>query len=122
MNNQQAFDKMVVHAFTQKVAAKTGLEDDKTCFYRMPKAIGNLKCFVGALIPDEEYHKDFEGNNAEAIADNVPTLLHVTTNMLSDAQRIHDCRPTSEWFERLDHLADEYKLNKDVLIQYDGVL
>jgi len=119
MNNQEAFDKMVTHLFTQKVAAKTTDEDDlgkhTKCFYRME---GGLKCAVGALITDEEYRETFEDNTASSITQLVPSLVEVDGNMLNAAQSIHDYADPVDWYERFNSMADKYKLNTTKLQEY----
>ena len=58
MNQQELFDVVVAHARKQgKKSTQTGRTDGR-CLYRGPD---NLKCFMGTLIEDSEYHHVWEG-------------------------------------------------------------
>lgn len=52
---QQLFDTVVTHLRAQHARSQSA--DTLTCLYRSPD---NLKCAVGALIPDEVYAPDME--------------------------------------------------------------
>ena len=114
MDNQEAYDKMVVHAFTQKERAM----GDGKCVYRAEN--GN-KCFVGALIPDEQYQSWLEGKTASRIMLSVPVLQGLNPNFLLQAQDIHDNDNRNHWFIAFETLASKYELNTDILNQYEGV-
>ena len=91
MNDQQAFDKMVTHLFTQKEPA---MDDNgyNACFYRMP--CGKM-CAVGALIPDKQYDENFERKSIDDIYDNIPALKGVSLSLKYDVgytRRIIYCR------------------------------
>ena len=121
MNDQQAFDKMVTHLFTQKEQAldvkEISLAPD--CFYRMP--CGKM-CAVGALIPDEEYESSFEGEDVLSIQSQVSTLKVLDSNLLYLMQGIHDNTVPEEWFIEIEDLADTLGLDKTILAQYENTL
>jgi len=56
MTLQSAFDIVVRHARAQpKQSLSRGNAGD--CVYRSPEG---LKCFIGALIPDDKYHREMD--------------------------------------------------------------
>jgi len=118
MNNQEAFDKMVVHAFTQKSKALDAKGD--VCMYR---GEDGRKCFVGALIPDNEYDTSFEDQTIHAIQRDNPIdcLDGISEGLLSGAQDIHDHHPTYNWYNQFQLLSCEYNLNPSILNKYSEV-
>ena len=115
MNNQQAFDKMVTHLFTQKCKAE---DMAGRCAYR---GVKGLKCAVGALISDDDYNEGFEGKTIREFADDIPSLLHVSTNMLGEMQTIHDAYGCDEWFKECRKVATRYNLDCAVLKTFEEV-
>lgn len=59
---QEVFDIVVTHLITQRRPAYTGLSG--CCMYRAPDG---LRCAVGALIPDNLYDPEFEGDTADCV-------------------------------------------------------
>lgn len=58
MSLQEVFDKVVNHAFTQKRRATSNNKGNyPVCLYR---ASNGDRCFIGALIPDNEYDPAIE--------------------------------------------------------------
>lgn len=53
ITNQEAFDGALKHLRAQ---GKRAVDENDSCMYRQ----GNLKCAIGALIPDEKYNPEFE--------------------------------------------------------------
>lgn len=115
MNNQEAFDKMVTHAFTQKVRATN---DGGYCQYRAPNG---TKCFVGALMPDAEFKEVYESRSIAEFKDEVPAFKNIDGGLLSQAQCIHDSGNPSDWFEAFERLAIRFELNDTVLKSCEGI-
>ena len=62
ITRQEVFDKALAHLRAQ---GQSSMRDDGYCLYRSPEG---LKCAIGALVPDEKYNEDFEGQAASAEA------------------------------------------------------
>lgn len=64
MKRQDIFDKVVTHLMAQGRAATKRLKGEplKTCAYRGGR---DTMCAMGCLIPDELYHREFEGSDLE---------------------------------------------------------
>lgn len=109
---KEIFNKVKTHLLTQgeRAAEQVGpnKEDVASCSYR----IGELKCAIGCLIPDELYTPKIEGWNVSNIdlPSRQSTLLkgvlvksglnvadHEIRNMLEHLQEIHDSLDPSEW-------------------------
>ena len=112
MNNQEAFDKMATHLLTQKVQARN---DIGQCRYRTEES---KMCAVGALIPDNEYNVVFENQSIRAIADQIPSLMNVSIELLSRAQMIHDTQQPKNWFNNLQELAKDWGLKTTILANF----
>ena len=122
MNLQQIFDKSASHLLKQgeKSFAEKG---EYLCAYR---GKNGLMCAVGCLIDDAYYDWRTEGeavDDSEEVREaleksgidfhsNAPVLL-----LLSKLQGIHDMADVYNWRNRLDKVADDFKLNKN----YTGV-
>ena len=117
MNNQEAFDKMVTHLFTQKEQAINPLTTE--CYYRMD--CGKM-CAVGALIPDEQYQETFEGQASDDIQQLIPALSYISPDLLGRAQSIHDGREFEEWYDEFNELAKQFGLDTTVLETYEHAL
>lgn len=119
MKMQEAFDIVVTHALKQNERALINPEgedsDDCSCRYRTPNG---LKCFVGALIPDDHYHPEMEGNNvADLLRSFSPDYLLlenesplIQEDFYSHLQEIHDYHEPAEWRKELINLAIEHHL------------
>lgn len=83
------------------------------CAYR---GIGNLKCAVGFLIPDDKYAPAMERYSILTIPD-LFGLEHLKghESFLVELQKIHDECPVSEWNEELRLLAQRHTLSTEVL-------
>lgn len=87
MTNQEAFDKVVAHLFTQRAKSVQGGE----CRYRMVTEDGEFRmCAIGALIPANEYHPKLEGKTVVEIQPYVPALRGLDTMLLRRLQTVHD--------------------------------
>lgn len=88
MNRQEVFDTILAHLRQQGRAATDEVGD---CMYRAP---GGLKCAVGVLIPDENYHPELENQSANAtiVRDALPfPVTDGDAAFLSEIQRdLHD--------------------------------
>lgn len=109
MTNQEIYDKVCKHLAQQKrraVDSTFGL-----CRYRL----GELKCAVGALIPDECYSEDFE----ELAVSEVPGIIdaifgdtspdEMVMRLLRDLQTVHDCAVRLGKFDNMEKLHNEFK-------------
>ena len=89
MNAQEIFDTVVTHLYTQGKQADDGMGG---CMYR---TVGGLKCAVGCLIPDDQYHPNMEGSTVDNIGLLLPSYLHPHMRLLIELQGVHDA--TSSW-------------------------
>lgn len=101
MTNQEIFDKVATHLFTQGVrsVSKTCLNDASFdadyCLYRGPNG---TKCAVGCLIPDEDYDPTMENRSAYDLFTSTVTPmefpklepLNENKDILNRLQTVHD--------------------------------
>ena len=73
------------------------------------------KCFVGALIPDNEYDPTFENKTARRLCVEHNAFPDGMAAFLMDLQGIHDSHDPEEWPDMLRNVAYDYHLNTDVL-------
>ena len=110
MTNQEAFTTVVLHLRKQgRRSTKPGgprSTDAYLCYYRA----GNLKCAVGALIPDEQYTPRMEGLPVRLVQRNWPVLKGISPSLLSDLQITHDFSDPKEWENQFTFLAQAYEL------------
>lgn len=107
MTNQEAFDRVVAHARAQ---GRKAIEPGKnTCRYRTSDG---LMCFVGCLIPDEQYRPELEGQNAYSLTTmvNVPALDGLRSAFLQSMQVVHDRDEPDRWEREFAELAIEFGL------------
>lgn len=112
MTLQEIFDKVVAHARAQKAQA---IDEFGMCWYR---GLNGTKCFIGALIPDELYRPEFEGqacfNNCVRAAAGLeaydPDDPFNQMKLATRLQGLHDCSPIEEWEGRFESIATEYGL------------
>jgi hypothetical protein len=122
---QEVFDQIATHLLTQKarsIEARSNLEKD-VCAYR---GNGGLKCAAGCLISDEEAEllklADEKINTLPwscLITRGVATDKHYS--LISALQAIHDHEhfvPEEDWVFELKKLAEQRKLNSEVLGQF----
>lgn len=115
MTNQEAFDKVVRHLFTQKARSLEKYEGRMRCLYR---SSDGKKCAIGALIPDEEYKTSFETRRVFSIQPEVPTLSSLDFELLSELQKIHDTQDLLTWGSSLYDLAKRLELDPSVLEEF----
>lgn len=108
---QELFDIVVAHL--RKQGAKA-MNPNGNCLYRTKDG---LSCAVGCLIPDNEYYSDLEYDNLPSIIQNrkLSTMLLEEFNehskLLVRLQEVHDLNEVYEWEEKLQKVANEFKLN-----------
>lgn len=125
MNAQEIFNAVATHLFTQgERAVERG---DVVCKYRA----GNLKCAVGALIPDEIYDPKMD-KETNGDGTGVRSLLHRFENilpswfednwrLLESLQLVHD--RLSSWYttddmrQDLKEVAMSYGLDDQILLR-----
>lgn len=105
---QEVFDIVAKHLLTQNAKSS---QSDKICQYR--SSDGKV-CAAGCLIPDEHYNPRIENCDWNELVDQYYFPKN-HRNLIYDLQGIHDGCPVSFWKEKLKNLADDYKLNSDVL-------
>lgn len=90
MNTQIAYERIREWFVTPKhdFAFDMGVGD---CVYR---GEGNLRCAVGAVLPDKLYNEDMEGMSVQGISDRFKSVANFFRNtsmsFLVDVQRLHD--------------------------------
>ena len=82
---QSIFDKASLHLVHQ--GKRSLLDDGLTCAYR---GDNGLSCAVGALISEERYTEEMEGNNAESLVTDLMPELEPYIDLLLDFQVLHD--------------------------------
>lgn len=86
MTSQEAFDVVVEHLKTQKRRAYSTYLG--RCVYR---SSDGLKCAVGALIRDEDYHRTLESKDVEDLQSlRLPSLSGLSISLLGQLQLAHD--------------------------------
>ena len=104
---QEIFDIVVAHARTMDKKS-TRCRPEPVCAYRGEQG---RKCFVGALIPDEEYDVSMEGPISMLAPVEMPYLSDKSYRLLIELQGIHDLTPMNKWEEGLKDVAEEFGLN-----------
>lgn len=100
MNNQEVFDKVATHLFTQGKRATDSLG---ACVYRGPNG---TSCAVGCLIPDELYHPGIEGGSIVTIRHRPVAQPIVAALNFEDPDRY-------KLLEQLQHVHDDQTHNDD---------
>jgi hypothetical protein len=111
ITNQLLFDTVVKHLLTQNQKSQEVGVEDRICLYRGP---GGLKCAVGVLIPDEEYHSEMEG----LAANGVEMVRYFEQkgyspeqmNMMGSLQQIHDYCHIDRWRRELQLFSYRHNL------------
>jgi len=112
MDRQKIFNEVRAHALKQQ---KRAIRDyDGTCMYRAPNG---LKCFIGAVFPDEIYKPEMECMGIHALVRDYPEIHEFfevereeDTQFLSNLQCIHDSVIVEQWEENLKDFAKRYGL------------
>lgn len=124
LSKQEVFDKVARHLILQnarsvkKYSDRGGVMSPPACAYR---GEGGLKCAAGCVIPDEVYYPEMEGtlfSYIYATEESLQELFDFRTSVLvGRLQIMHDdavCGP-EYWPDRLKNLANEYKLNPQIV-------
>lgn len=117
MDRQQIFDIVKNHLLTQgkRSYGCAGGSTSIGCKYRL----GELKCAVGVLIPDELYRPKMEGRSVAALISFVdsnpsqyrlPEWFKEHRHLLEKLQVIHDTDEPDQWAQALRQLAVSEKL------------
>ena len=114
MNMQETYFKVRNHLLTQGRRAK--IYDQ--CRYRAPNGD---KCAIGCLIPDDKYDPNMEGHliSCSPLIQDAIGASEDHIDFLTDLQRVHDFSNPSEWNERLQAVALQYKLEPIQTITVD---
>jgi hypothetical protein len=123
MEEQEIFDKVATHLFTQ--GCRSAVDPDAlfgACLYRGPNG---MSCAVGVLIPDELYDPEMEtitiANlfNEDGGGWNLPSWMNEKEPFLTRLQGTHDyCgnwESTADMQQALRNVATDYKLSPAVL-------
>lgn len=105
MTNQELFDKVVAHARKQKAKAS---DINGRCMYRTEDG---KKCFIGALIPDEQYVSflEYKFSGHPAVMEAAGLRLDQMP-FADDLQFIHDTKNVDIWELEFQKLARCYGL------------
>jgi hypothetical protein len=111
---QQVFDQVVAHLREQNAQAVMERGTETVCQYRTPDG---LKCAVGCLISDDEYHPRMEGEGSTVVLvdwerehPKDPPIDDVVVRLLDQLQRVHDRGTTSTWEQAFAIIAEQYTL------------
>jgi|ERR1043166_3582484 hypothetical protein len=123
MTDQETFDKVARHLLTQK--ERSMCLNNTNCAYR---GVDGLKCAVGALIPDELYTPDLEGQNCDdpEVAMVLEGLGYRNTYLCRRLQMVHDTiEPARDghclgWKHWLAEVAKDFGLSSAVLQEFDS--
>lgn len=110
MQLREVFDIVRNHLLTQNA---TSFSVDRQCAYR---GAGGLKCAIGCLIPDHDYHPNMEGpgirsNSLVWRALEKRGIKWEDTTMvglLYDLQNVHDAWTPSAWVDLLEQVEEKY--------------
>jgi hypothetical protein len=119
LNRQLAFDRVAIHLLTQNKESLVPTFDffgGFKCVYRAPDG---CKCGIGALIPDDHYRPELEGNGVAALEvwRALDADLGANGGDIGDVdfmvalQQVHDRGKPEQWVSRLSHMARIYSLN-----------
>jgi len=102
MTAQEVLDTVAAHLLKQ--GAKSLASDGKHRSYR---GEGDLRCPVGALIPDEAYSLKLENQTIETLLERGRCLQHLSEHrfLLKELMYAHDVCPVEAWPRRLRGVA-----------------
>jgi hypothetical protein len=108
MNNQEVFDKVLEHARTQLERAIN--EEGQCCYFEE----SGLKCFIGALIPDEVYEPEMEAVSIYGLVGEYQSMAElfngVNLDLLVLLQQVHDYQTPGLWEQDLRIIAEDFEL------------
>jgi hypothetical protein len=101
MQAQEIYDTVYKHLMGMNHRSMLGV---RNCVYRAPDG---SKCAVGALIADDEYDSDMEGESAQSLSVKgmLPVRLAEHVLLLGNLQSIHDS--PFNWSEDDTGLSDD---------------
>jgi hypothetical protein len=117
----QEFFKPILEKVRERAKTKIRSDDwQGHCYYRHPET--GLPCFIGAIIPDEEYNEEFETINAKNLILNYNfkpedfDFLSVedatkAMDLLWELQGIHDDISPNDWDVNLTVFEKRYSLS-----------
>lgn len=112
LTEQELFDKVVAYARTMKTRARNNVTG--TCYYREPNT-GN-RCFIGHLIPDDEYKSEWDSDYTPSSGMQVMNALGLCDmdsrfGFLANAlQVVHDTILMQDWETAFADMALDYGL------------
>lgn len=121
MQAQEIYDTIVKHLFQQGKRS----QNDRYCCYRGPD---DTKCSIGAILPDELYYPEMEGNKTiKAIInenpDRFPQWMVDNLGLLSELQNAHDknfhWEHPDNMRKALEKIAEVYKVSPSILKRVD---
>lgn len=121
MNRQEIFDKVATHLIAQgkQSLIDDGEIDEQFCAYR---DLNGAMCAAGCLIPDAEYHDEFETQPWAHIWPDIPTFANAPQSvitLIAELQGVHDDKNNWKTAETLKYalgdVADQCGLSTDVL-------
>lgn len=119
MNKQEIFDRVVLHAATQR---KKSISDEGICQYRDNNG---CRCFAGIFIPDDKYSPEFENISIQGYElenmerRKVQEILNAlmeeevgeeNMNLLATLQACHDNFKVDHWVNEFKSIAREFDL------------
>ena len=106
MKKQETFDTVLAHSRAQGCQAYD--EEAKQCAYRTDSG---LMCFVGVLIPDDEYDIILEGKGVGSLViDSLLKSLGHDLELCGVLQSIHDNHLVDAWGVEFQRAAEQFKL------------
>ena len=104
---QEVFDQVVAHARRQRRECRQD-SGNQWCQYRK----GELKCFAGALIADDEYLPLMDGLSGGGWQHLVKakTVPMNHQDLICELQSVHDMNNVCEWDNKFQALAENYSL------------
>jgi hypothetical protein len=101
MTLQEVFDKIWERAKDKRKSLRDPTKVSSLCAYRSPDG---LKCFIGVLLPDQNYMPVMDDGSAIPsktgigyVKDFIPLDSSVFEEHLYSLQRIHDSHPPDHW-------------------------
>lgn len=115
---QEVFDQVAEHLLKQNEQSFRG----SICAYRGEHG---LKCAAGCLIADDEYSEEWDDeewdecgiNWSELVNKGLASPAHAT--LVSKLQAVHDGYSQDYWKSQLAKVADYFKLNTQVLLNFE---
>lgn len=117
---QEVFNQTVIHLLTQGVKAvgtytNSSGNSSGNSYGSMYRGVNNTACAAGCFIADDEYSEDMEGELWDTLVDRgrVPDSH---ADLIGQLQKVHDTTNPNTWYQELLRIAEDYCLNKNVLL------